>query len=170
MKIHNNVILLFICMNIILSVTSCKQKLVSKDKYYDNGGIKEMTKFDKNGSKIVYTFYEDGNIDEIKKYNKNGQLCGQQLWFFPDGILDRQIPMYNDKASGNAYYFYDTTGALRNFRFFRNDKETLYGADYWGDSLDLIKATLHFNDSGQIYYKRNFDRFGKFLSEEGTRE
>ena len=74
---------------------------------------------------------------------------------------------YKDgKSEGNAYYFYDTTGALKNFRFFKNGKE-YDGLDFWNDSLCQIKSILYFNDSGQLYYKRNFDKSGMFSGEEG---
>ena len=156
---------------IIVVFYSCKEKK-QNEKYYNNGNLKEMIISGNDLDKInkVYTFYETGGIKELHRLNDKKQFYGEQLWFFENGRLDRKISVYNNIASGNAYYFYDSNGALKNFRFFKNDKEVLYGGDYWGDSMDLMKASLHFNDSGQVFYKKNFDKNGKFISEEGKKE
>ena len=157
--------------SICLLLFSCRNKMPSNEKYYSSGAIKELTVPDKKipGIEIVYSFYETGGIKEIHRYNKKKQMQGEQFWFFDNGILDRKIPIYNDKAEGNAYYFYPKNGALKNDRYFRNDKQDFYGADYWGDSMGTVKASLHFNDSGDVYYKKNFDQNGRFISEEGKR-
>jgi antitoxin component YwqK of YwqJK toxin-antitoxin module len=167
MKIKISIVL-FIC----FFLSSCKDKIPNNEKYYNSGAIKELTVSDKKnpGIYIVYSFYETGGIKEIHRYNLKKQLDGEQFWFFDNGILDRKMPIYEDKASGNAYYFYPNNGALKNDRYFRNDKQVFYGADYWGDSMGTMKASLHFNDSGQIFYKKNFDKNGKFINEEGKRE
>ena len=151
---------------------SCKRKNLNNEKYYSSGALKELTLSDKKlpGIKIVYSFYETGAIKEIHRYNEKNEQYGEQLWFFDNGVLDRKIPIYNDKASGNAYYFYYNNGALKNDRYFRDNKQVFYGADYWGDSMGTMKSSLHFNDSGHIFYKKNFDESGKFISEEGKKE
>lgn len=162
---------LLIAFAIIVVFYSCKEKK-QNEKYYNNGNLKEMIISGNDSDKIntVYTFYETGGIKELHRLNDKKQFYGEQLWFFENGRLDRKISVYNNIAKGNAYYFYDSNGALKNFRFFRNDKEALYGGDYWGDSMDLMKASIHFNDSGQVFYKKNFDENGKFISEEGKKE
>jgi antitoxin component YwqK of YwqJK toxin-antitoxin module len=161
-------VLIFFCFVLF----SCKEnKKSSNEKYYSSGSLKELTVIDKKMSniKIVYSFYETGGIKEIRRYNEKKQLYGEQFWFFDNGVLDRKIPIYDDKASGNAYYFYSRNGALKSDRYFRDNKQVFYGADYWGDSMGTMKASLHFNDSGQVFYKKNFDENGKFLTEEGER-
>ncbi len=71
--------------------------------------------------------------------------------------------------NGSAYYYYDTTGAIKNFRYFRDGRQVLFGVDYWDDSIGVIKSSLHFNNSGEIYYKKNFNEVGEVVSEEGSR-
>lgn len=151
---------------------SCVKKNINDSIYYDNGTIKRMVINCKNSDieKTEYYFYENGEIKSIQRLNKKGLFEGEQLWFYPTGRLDKKIIFSNHKKQGNAYFFYDTTGALKNFRFYQNGNESLYGVDYWGDSMDIMKASLHFNDSGQIFYKKNFDERGNFISEEGNRE
>ncbi|MDQ6756812.1 MAG: hypothetical protein M3004_07745 [Bacteroidota bacterium] len=148
---------------------SCADNSSKNLNYYENGNVKKLVVIT-NTEKIEYSFYENGQIQTIRRFNSNGLLSGEQLWFYPNGMLDQKMLYLNNKKDGNGYFFYDTTGALKHFRFFRNGKETLFGSDYWGDSMDLMKSSLHFNDSGQIFYKKNFDKNGKFVSEEGKRE
>jgi antitoxin component YwqK of YwqJK toxin-antitoxin module len=151
---------------------SCNDMVSNNEKYYNSGTIKELVISDKKmpGIEIVYSFYETGGIKEIHRYNEKKQLHGEQFWFFDNGILEKKMPIYEDKAKGNAYYFYPNNGALKNDRYFRNDKQVFYGADYWGDSMGTMKASLHFNDNGEVYYKKNFDENGKFINEEGKKE
>lgn len=158
---------------LMISSFSCNDNKIKDDtkKYYANGMLEKMTVYNKgtSQSKTVYWFYETGEIKAIQRYDKNGNYIGEQLSFYSSGILEAKMRFINRKANGNAYRFYDTSGALKHFRYYRNDKEVLYGGDYWGDSIDIMKASLHFNDSGQIFYKKNFDENGKFISEEGKR-
>lgn len=149
---------------------SCKQKEIEIN-YYKGNQIKTLTiyKRDSIGQKIVYSFYENGELEEVHRYNKEGKFTGEQLWFYPDGVLNRKIPKSNGEANGNGYYFYDSTGTLSAHRYFRNNKEVFHGAEYWEDSIGITKSSLYFNDSGEIYYKKNFDKNGNLINEEGKR-
>jgi len=169
MKFQFCILICSFCLCIIICC-SC-DKLKKNDEYYSNGNLKEIVLSDSSsGGRMIYLFYENGNIKAIQRFNKEGKLHGEQVWFFQSGRINKKIPISNDKASGNAYYFYDTTGALKSDRYFRNDKQVFYGADYWGDSMGTMKSSLHFNDSGQIFYKKYFDSNGKFIKEEGKRD
>ena len=139
--------------------------------YNSNDTIKKSVLDDKNKIKYttVFLFYKNGEIKEIQRYNDKGELSGEQLWFDSNGNLDKKIPLINGIAKGNGYYFYDTTGTLAGHRYFRNDITVFHGADYWEDSIGMIKSILYFNDSGNIYYKKNFDKNGNFINEEGKK-
>ncbi|MEP6675847.1 MAG: hypothetical protein ABJA78_11850 [Ferruginibacter sp.] len=153
----------------ILGINSCSNDK-NKRVYYPNGIIKTLTivNTESNMQKIEYDFFEDGELKEIKRYNNDHVLDGEQLSFFDNGKLEQKLQFKKGKANGCGYYFYNLNGTLKNTRYFRNDKQVLYGADYWGnDSMNIIKATLHFNDSGHIYYKKNFSENGQFINEEG---
>ena len=93
--------------------SSCNERKEGNEKYYSSGAIKELTVRDKKmpDIEIVYSFYETGGIKQIHRYNEKKQLYGEQFWFFDNGVLDRKIPIFNDKAKGNAYYFYQKNGA-----------------------------------------------------------
>lgn len=151
---------------------SCKERKSNKIKYYKESIIKELIVPNKEvlGDTIVCSFYENGNIKEIHRFNRKGQYVGEQLFFYPDGTLDRKIRLKNGIADGNAYYFYDTSGTLNGHRYFRNDKEVFHGTDYWEDSIGIIQSSLYFNDSGQVYYKKNYDKNGNLISEEGKQK
>jgi antitoxin component YwqK of YwqJK toxin-antitoxin module len=155
----------------IFLLYSCKGKAIEIN-YYSRNQIKDLTiyKKDSGGQKVVYSFYENGEIEEIHRYNRQGEYTGEQQWFYPDGFLDRKIPKSNGKANGNGYYFYDSTGTLSAHRYFRNDKEVFHGAEYWEDSIGITKSSIYFNDSGHIYYKKNFDKNGNLINEEGKRK
>lgn len=167
MKKINYPLCIFICITLIYS---CKEKTLDIS-YYDRNQIKDLTIFRKDTSdiKIVYSFYENGELKQIHRYNKKGEYTGEQLWFYPDGVLNRKIPKSNGEANGNGYYFYDSSGTLSAHRYFRNDKEVFHGAEYWEDSIGILKSSIYFNDSGHIYYKKNFDENGNFINEEGKR-
>lgn len=156
--------------SIFVLLNSCLNKN-SNIEYSTNGKLKTIIITPPNSNhRIEYNFFENGKLKSVHKYIDK-LYDGEQLWFFSDGNLDRKIQFNNGKANGKAYYFYDSSGSLIHSRYFRDNREVLYGADYWdNDSLNIMKSSLHFNDSGQIYYKKNFDKDGKFLSEEGNRE
>lgn len=156
---------------IVLFTTSCNSSQKENILYHNNGNIKQIITYTKdNAFKTQYTLDSNSVLKSIEKFNKYGIVEGEQLYFYNSGIIDRKIIFKNGTKEGNAYYFFDTSGALKYFRYFRNDKQVLYGADFWGDSMDVMKSSLHFNDNGQIFYKKNFDENGKFISEEGKKE
>ena len=151
-------------------IESCQRRNKIKVEYYSTGGLKKITTPLGNNiaSKLILRFRENGEISSILRYDTNNKAVGEQVWFYPSGIIDTKIPYsLNNKAYGNAYYFYDTTGALKSDRYFRNNKQVIWGADYWGDSLSTMKSVIHFDDSGRGVYKKYFDRLGNFISEEG---
>ena len=90
--------------------------------YYENGVIKRLIIEENQNKKLQteYNFYENGEIKSIRRFEKNLTVQGEQLWFFEDGQLDQKNFYKDGKSEGNAYYFYDTTGALKNFRFFKS--------------------------------------------------
>lgn len=102
--------------------------------------------------------------------NNKGQQSGEQLWFDSNGILKKKIPLINDKAEGNGYLFYDSTGSLSGQRYYRNDNPVFQGTTYWEDSLPMIHSIFYLNDSGNIHFKKNFDKNGNFINEEGKRK
>lgn len=169
MKGYHYIIGLFTFAYIFL-ICSCKEK-ANEINYYSGNQIKGITIYNKDsaGLKTVYSFYENGKPKEIHGYDKNGDYAGEQLWFYPSGVLNRKILIKNGKANGNGYYFYDSTGTLSGHRYFRNDKEVFHGAEYWNDTIGITKSSIYFNDSGQIYYKKNFDENGNLINEEGKR-
>ena len=156
----------------VIIVCSCTEKKHKNLTYHQNGQLKKLIVPIQNhkNERLEYTFYENGEIESINRFNKKGLLQGEQVWFYPDGILSKKNKYVDNEIQGNGYSFYDTTGALKDFRYFRNDLQVLFGSDFWGDSMDVMKASLHFNNRGQLYYKKNFDKQGNFLSEEGKHE
>ncbi|MGC4099977.1 toxin-antitoxin system YwqK family antitoxin [Ferruginibacter sp.] len=169
MKHSNYPVLLVLVLALIFC--SCAGRSSKQITYYENGKIKSVIINNAGTDKlrIELSFYENGEVKEIHRLNQEGQFQGEQLWFYNDGILDRKIPVQNGLAGGNAYYFYDTTGTLNGHRYFRMDKEVSYGADYWEDSLGIIKSSLLFNDSGQVIDAKFFDKNGHFVREEGKK-
>lgn len=149
---------------------SCKRKNFEIN-YYSENQIKDLiiNRRDSSEIKIVYSFYKNGELESVHKYNKDGKFSGEQLWFYPDGMLNRKVSKIHGEANGNGYYFYNNTGTLSAHRYFRNNKEVFRGAEYWEDSIGIIKSLIYFNDSGNIYYKKDFDKNGNFINEEGKK-
>ncbi len=136
--------------------------------YYPNGKIKiEWVEVNEKKNGYEFSYYENGNLKTVFFY-KDDVKVGEQLWFHENGFLSKKIILINDTANGMAYYFYPS-GNLKADRFYRNDKVIGIGADYWDRSYGVIKSSLHFNDSGQIFYKKYFDSSGKYVGEEGRR-
>jgi antitoxin component YwqK of YwqJK toxin-antitoxin module len=111
-------------------------------------------------------YYHSGSIASIKSYIK-GKMDGEQLWFYDNGFVE-QKRVFKDGIPDGPWYVYYPSGAIKNFRYTINNKDVA-GVDYWEDTIGIIKSSLHFNDSGQIFYKKNFDQFGNFIDEEGIR-
>lgn len=114
-----------IMLSLYISIISCTNKILSNEKHYSSGAIKELTVSDKkkSGIEIGYLFYETGGMKEIHRFNEKEQLHGEQFWFLDDGVLERKIFIYSNKAEGHAYYVYPNNGALKNDKYFRNDRQ-----------------------------------------------
>ena len=153
----------------IMSFYSCERKGKTNILYYDDGVVKELLLKKPNGGETFFKFYESGIVKSIYNFDANDLLQGEQLYFYPSGILNKKIMYSNNIEKGNAFYFYDNTGTLESFKYFRDGKQVLYGAEYYNDSIGLMKSTLHFNDKGELYYRKNFDVDGNVLGEEGTK-
>lgn len=153
-----------------LSAVSCKNDASDKNKPEVDSSFKKIILSNEKliKSTVVYSFFGDGEIKEIHKYDKNGKLSGEQLWFDSSGILQRKLTYINGKAEGNGYFFYPT-GTMLGQRFYRNDNQVFHGINYWDDSLPMEKSILHIDDSGNVYYQKNYDRNGNFLNEEGRK-
>ena len=119
---------------------------------------------DKN---VKNEYYSTGEIKSIKRY-KNKLLDGEAIGFYVSGNVREKTQFHKGKAEGYTYYFYPS-GCLEGYRYYRNDKEVGIGLEYYDFPLSNIKSILHFNDSGQIFYKKNYDEHGGFLSEEGRK-
>lgn len=113
--------------------------------------------------KIFY--YPDGKIQTIK-YFKDSLLSGQSFWFYPNGTMMQIATYVQGKANGLAYFFYES-GALQSCRIYSEDKLVGYTVNYFDKSVDLKKSIFLFNDSGQLYYKKEFDTLGNVIREEG---
>jgi antitoxin component YwqK of YwqJK toxin-antitoxin module len=165
MKLTNYVAFCLIIIIVVLFACTKKQNEIT---YYDNGKIKSIVinNEDLNNHRVEILFHNNGEIKEIHRYGNSGLYEGEQMWFYQTGKLEKKIPLKNGKANGNGYYFYDITGTLNGQRHFRNDKEVFFGAEYWEDSIMMLKSSIYFNDSGKIYRKKNFDKNGNLINEE----
>ena len=168
MKSVNSIpLFLIICS---LFSTSCNQSNNSKStvikKYYQDGSLEsesQLVEGKKNGQQINY--YQDGTVRSILHY-KDDKANGQQCFFYENGSLEQKVEEKAGIGNGHAYFFYKD-GAIQSLRYYSNGKEINYGVDFWDDTFSVIKSKLFFNDSGQIYHKKNYDSLGGFLSEEG---
>lgn len=167
MKKSYHLVLIYFFFNTL----SCKNG-VPETKYDSTNTFKKEILTDNKTRKntVSYSFYENGEIKEIHKYDSNGKQSGEQLWFDSSGNLEKKISLINDKAEGNGYFFYPHTGTMAGQRFYRNDKMVFHGITYWEDSLPMIHSILYINDSGDIYYEKNFDINGNFIGEIGKKK
>ena len=112
-------------------------------------------------------YYSNGGLKFIKRYH-NGVLHGQAIWFYPSGVIQESTIFKEGVWDGPCYKYYPS-GSLESYRFYKNNKETNIGLDYYDGKLLLLKNLLNFNDSGVIYYSKTFDDHGNLISEKGKR-
>lgn len=156
---------LFVFLFIIASCQANKTNQSFVFDYYENGLIKSQSNFSngkENGFRISY--YDNGGIKSVLHFY-NGLQDGEQVFFYPNGFVKEKFISKNDQKNG-FWYFYYPSGAMKNSRYCMNGMEVYLGADYWDDTLNLIKSTLHFNDRGQVFQKKNFDIDGHFVNDE----
>lgn len=158
---------------LLFLIASCTSKSNNEShgrnlELYSNGNIKSEWVV-VNGLKegIQISYYESGVVKSMFNYHK-GEKIGDQLWFHENGMLSQKVNFKNGVANGMAYYFFPS-GNLKSDRFYNNDIVNGIGADYWDEEFGVLKSTLHFNDSGHIYYKKIFDTTGIFIAEEGKK-
>lgn len=114
-------------------------------------------------TKIEY--YKNGTIKSLLRY-EDSKLNGECTWFYPNGMLDQKMIYKNGKANGNSHYFYPS-GALKSHRYWRDDKMVGFVADYWDDTVGIIKSSLFFDNNGNLIYKKDFDPHGNIVNEQG---
>lgn len=158
-KTFNIIVIGFYCLY------GCNPKKNYSLRESNNHNLQQLT-ISSDSNTTLLEFYEDGKLKSITTYNVSGHKNEESLIFHENGRLNQKIQFNNDLVTGNAYYFYKQTGALKNDRYFRNGKQVFYGADYWGDSMGTMKASLHFNDNGDVILKKNYDIYGHFVNEE----
>ncbi|MEI6950340.1 hypothetical protein V9K67_24375 [Paraflavisolibacter sp. H34] len=156
---------------ILLFLICCgrsKQGIHIENTYFEKGGIKSRTTYlDDHMDGVQVNYYYSGGVSSVLNYLK-GRMDGEQVYFYDNGFVEQKFTIKNGVKNGFWYYYYPS-GAMKSSRYCINDKEVLYGADYWDDTLNLIKASLHFNDRGLIYLKKNFDVNGNYLNQEGIK-
>jgi len=135
--------------------------------FYDNGNIKLIKNTANENEFYTVCFFESGQLKSINKYFNN-QLQGDQLWFYESGSLEKKIKFEEDKESGKGYYFYES-GTIQYERNWKSGKKVGYCQDYY-DTSGRIKSINLYNIHGDLFYRKNFDREGHFLSEEGSRD
>jgi antitoxin component YwqK of YwqJK toxin-antitoxin module len=164
----NNERLFFV---LLLFLIACKQSdngIQIKNEYYKDGHLKSQTTLlDNQKDGVQVNFYYSGGVKSVLNYLK-GKLDGEQVFFYDNGFVEQKFIIKNGLKNGFWYYYY-SSGAMKSSRYCKNGMEVLYCADYWNDTLNLLKSSLHFNDSGQIYFKRNYDVNGNFTNQEGKR-
>jgi antitoxin component YwqK of YwqJK toxin-antitoxin module len=122
---------------------------------------------DKNQIEVKQEHYSDGGLKSIKRY-KEGKIAGQAQWFYPDGKLEQTVIFKDGTENGNGYYFYPS-GAIKSHRHWRDGKMNGYVADYYDDTVGIIKSVLIYNNNGSLIYKKTFDSLGRVMSEEGKK-
>lgn len=151
-------------------LASCQANKTNKSfvfDYYENGLIKSQSNFSngkENGFRISY--YDNGGVKSFLHFS-NGLQEGEQIIFYPNGFVKEKYISKSDQKNG-FWYFYYPSGAMKNSRYCMNGIEVYLGADYWDDTLNLIKSSLHFNGRGQVFQKKNFDINGHFVNEENS--
>ena len=142
----------------------CKEEKDNSLVTYGNDGVVQKILY-KNplGKDSLSIFFKDGHVEYIQSNNQSG---GQTIWFHPGGKVEQIFSYRDGNKNGHFYSFYES-GALKEHRFLRNNREILYGADYYDDSISVIRRSLHFNSNGNLFYKKEFDSTGRFLREEG---
>jgi len=122
---------------------------------------------DQENETVKTEYYSTKEVKFIKHY-KDKLLDGEAIWFYQSGSIKEKTLFRKGKAEGHTYSFYPN-GRLESYRYFTDDKEVGIGLDYYNHYRTRVKFMLYFNNSGHIYYKRNFDENGKFLSDEGKK-
>jgi antitoxin component YwqK of YwqJK toxin-antitoxin module len=120
-----------------------------------------------NDSNIKYGYHSNKGIKFIKRY-RNHMPEGQFQWFYENGTIEQTVMFLEGKESGNAYYYYED-GTLKNSRHWNDGKMVGYAADYYDDTLGIIKSILLFNGDGKLVYRKNYDKTGHLINEEGKK-
>ena len=112
-------------------------------------------------------YYPNGKIKSIKYYSKK-ILNGECVWFYNNGFIERKVIYVDGKMNGNSYYFY-TSGALKSKRFWSNDKTIGFAAEYWDDTLGILKASILFDRNGTLIHEKDFDQHGYLIHDIGRK-
>jgi antitoxin component YwqK of YwqJK toxin-antitoxin module len=113
-------------------------------------------------------FTGSGDLKYIMNYPAGHD---QQLLFSEEtGVLLTKYKMdpKTRKKQGRAYFFYKHSGNLSgDFNFVEGVKTG--SAVSYHDSTDRIQSIMLYNDDGELYYRKTFDKKGNLLKEEGSK-
>ncbi|MBS1763064.1 MAG: hypothetical protein JSR00_09335 [Bacteroidetes bacterium] len=112
--------------------------------YYPNGNIKYLINYtngELNGKQIK--FFENGKYQSIAYY-KNNNIDSVEKWYYPSGILKKELFRLDFKKFGTQYY-YDTGGFLMESEFLIND--SIYSSKITFNEKGLIEKVI-----GSIIY------------------
>lgn len=59
-------------------------------------------------------------------------------------------------------FFYES-GAMKSHRFYQNDKNVGYVADYFDDTVGVIKQVLLLDSMGKLIYSKEFNERGEVI-------
>lgn len=130
---------------------------------------------------FIYHFFKGDSLLLDVGVSKSGNL--KYLANFPEdhdqvivfqersGIIQSKLKKDKStmKTNGRAYYFFEESGNLSSDYNYVNGVKSGSAVSYH-DSTDRIKEVMLYNDIGELYYRKTFDKNGELLQVEGDKD
>lgn len=161
---YKNLVLVFV--SLLIFNWGCRQKnentLSFEKEIFDDSILYHIK--DKGSNVLKISILKSGELNYISNYPDSFQ---QVIGFHPEsGIVQSKINLdSSNKIFGRAYYFYDSSGNLSGKYNFENDIKVGPAFKYH-DSTGQIKSILHYNDYGELIFRKTYDINGKNIKTE----
>ena len=160
-----------LCLNAIFSYTSCIEKEKTyklKKKEFNNGDLYQLIDSDSDSIILDIGFFKDGDLNFVS----NVPYGFEQVIYYhkKTGVIQSKLKIDSlDRISGRAYYFHDINGNLSSdYNFI--DGVKIGSAVSYHDSTERVKAIMLYNEKGELFYKKSFDKYGNHIKTEGSKD
>jgi len=161
---------------IVLAFASCteerKSGLYGQDKltYYNNGVIKSQTILSKESKPVLYIKYkEDGSVDGISVYDQKNMPSKEVCYYYENGKVSSKVSLNDNKEYHGATFYFHKSGLQSQYRIYENQKKVGLGVDFFDTLTGDIEATLWYNTTGDLVYRKTFDKKGDVVNIEGRK-
>ena len=143
-----------------------KPEIKFKKEEFNNSIIYHIVKDDSTILDIC--FLPSGELSYVSNFPKGYEQLVS--YYNNSGAIQSKLKMDTlGRIFGRAYYFHDKSGNLSSDYNYIDDIKVGSAVSYH-DSTERVKAIMLYNEKGELFYKKSFDKYGNHIKTEGSKD